>query len=188
MTVDRGPTSVDAFSPGDAEPALILTLALDPITFDLLDSLRRRHFPPALNLIPAHLTLFHKLPGDRLEAVAQSIAAAAPPAPIPLTIAGLRLLGRGVAFEVSSPPLGELRAHLARHWRDVLTPQDRQAFHPHVTIQNKTSPPAARALRDDLARTFQPIQARGVGVLVWRYLQGPWRLERRVDFDGGDRP
>ena len=43
---------------------LILTLALDDLSFARFDALRREHFPPTLNRIPAHVTLFHHLPGE----------------------------------------------------------------------------------------------------------------------------
>lgn len=172
--------------PTDADPhawaALIVTLAMDAATFSRLDDLRRTHFPAALNRIPAHLSLIHQLPGDRLDEVIDSLTMLAPPGAIPLELSGLRLLGRGVAYDVTSPLLMDLHRAIARRWAEVLTAQDRQKFTPHVTIQNKTSPPAARALRDALARDFQPIRGHGFGLLVWRYLGGPWRLERLIVF------
>jgi 2'-5' RNA ligase len=170
----------------DADPhakaPLIITLELDAATFTRLDELRKAHFPAALNRIPAHLSLIHQLPGDRLEEVASSLAALAPAGAIPLELSGLRLLGRGVAYDVTSPLLIELHRRIVKCWAEALIPQDRQKFTPHVTIQNKTSPQAARALRDALARDFQPIRGHGVALLVWRYLGGPWRLERRIGF------
>ncbi len=54
-------------------PPLILTLAFDEATFTRFDGERRRHFPEALNHIPAHATLFHHLPGDRERAVLETI-------------------------------------------------------------------------------------------------------------------
>ncbi len=150
--------------------------------FARLDRLRKAHFPIPLNHIPAHLSLIHQLPGERLDEVTLSLREVAPAGPIPLELSGLRLLGRGVAYEVTSPLLMDLHKSIARRWTKALIPQDRQTFTPHVTIQNKTSPQAARALRDAMARDFQPIRGHGVGLLVWRYLGGPWRLERRIGF------
>ncbi len=175
-------------APLDAEvsgAALIVSLEFDSAMFARLDRLRMAHFPRALNHIPAHLSLIHQLPGDRLEAVTSSLTELAPPGPIPLELSGLRLLGRGVAYDVTSPLLMDLHRRITKRWADVLIPQDRQKFTPHVTIQNKTSPQAARALRDALARDFQPMRGHGVGLLVWRYLGGPWRLERRIGFGEG---
>jgi len=38
----------------------ILTAELDPETFAWLDDLRRAHFLTERNLLPAHVTLFHR--------------------------------------------------------------------------------------------------------------------------------
>ncbi len=164
-----------------SEPALILTLKLDAAAFERLDGLRREHFPPALNHIPAHLTLFHHLPGERLDAVVDALATGAPPV-MPLRATGLRKLGRGVAFEIAGAELKSWRADLARRWNDWLTPQDRQAFRPHITVQNKVEPLLARDLHDRLQASFQPFDLAGEGVVVWRYLGGPWALEAEVAF------
>lgn len=43
---------------------LVLTLKLDQTTFDLFNELRQQHFPPERNFLPAHVTLFHALPGE----------------------------------------------------------------------------------------------------------------------------
>ena len=53
---------------------LILTLALDAATQSWLESMRRAHFPPARNLVPAHVTLFHALPGDQAAAIGAALA------------------------------------------------------------------------------------------------------------------
>ena len=69
----RGSRSVRPSAPStDTHPRLqpgrnvscVLTLALDDVSQHRFDIERRRHFPPALNRIPAHLTLFHTLPED----------------------------------------------------------------------------------------------------------------------------
>lgn len=160
---------------------LILTLKLDAESFARLDALRRAHFPPALNHIPAHLTLFHHLPSDRLEDVVAELHSEAP-ALLPLRATGLRKLGRGVAVEIAGAELKAWRARLAEAWSDGLTAQDRQPFRPHVTVQNKVDPLVARALHDRLQATFEPFQLAGEGALVWRYLGGPWELEAEAAF------
>ena len=167
------------------DPPLILTLRLDEPSFERFDALRRRHFPPERNFIPAHLTLFHHLPGEREGEIAAHLRAVTEPAP-PLTLAvtGLRLLGRGVAFALESDGLTALRGRLAREWADVLTPQDRQTFRPHVTIQNKVAPEAARALHEGLALDFVPFTVQGTGLLLWRYRGGPWEAGGTFGFGG----
>ena len=160
---------------------LILTLKLDAQSFARLDGLRRAHFPAALNHIPAHLTLFHHLPGDRLDEVMAELSNDVPP-PLTLRAAGLRKLGRGVAFEIAGPELKSWRGRLAQAFEPWLTVQDRQGFRPHVTVQNKVEPLEARALHDALGASFQPFEITGEGALLWRYLGGPWRLEAEVAF------
>ena len=159
---------------------MIVTLKLDAVTFTRLDALRRAHFPEHLNFIPAHVSLFHKLEGD-VEAALRE-AAARPR--VPLTFAGYRLMGRGVCLKVEAPELMGLRRSLATVFADQLTPQDRQGFGPHVTIQNKVDPSTARALRDMLEADFTPFEGVGEGLLLWRYLGGPWQLEAEFPLAG----
>ena len=163
--------------------ALIVTLKLDPTSFQRLDALRRRHFPAARNHLPAHPTLFHKLDGKRLDAVAAELRRAVRRPPIALTFDGLRQLGGGVAFSVASPDLLTLRAGLAQAFADQLGAQDRQAFRPHVTVQNKVAPDEARRLHERLSAGTTTWDAAGEGLLLWRYLGGPWSLEASFDFE-----
>ncbi len=164
--------------------ALILTLRLDAESFARLDGLRRAHFPPALNHLRAHVTLFHHLPGERRGEVQAALTAAADRPPFPLAFTGLRSLGRGVAYEIASPELGRLRADLAARFRAHLTAQDAQGFRPHVTVQNKADPADARALKAELEAGFAPWEGRAEGLLLHRYLGGPWRLEAELPFRG----
>lgn len=164
-------------------PPLILTLKLDPPSFNYLDGLRRAHFPPERNLIPAHITLFHALPGDQHAAIVQTLdEICATTATLDLSMAGLRFLGRGVALEVESPALLQLRQTLAQRWAGWLSAQDRQRYRPHITIQNKVAPDAARQLYAELAQSWTPLTARGQGLLLWHYLGGPWQLAHESSF------
>jgi hypothetical protein len=105
--------------------------------------------------------------------------------PIPLEASSLRLLGRGVAFAISSPALVGLREDLASRWSEWLTAQDRQLFKPHVTIQNKVSPSDAWTLHDRLSREFERFPIEGSGLLLWRYLGGPWEQAGAFPFSAG---
>ena len=158
---------------------MIVTLRLDARSFGRLDALRRAHFPAHLNFIPAHLSLFHKLERD----VANVLRAAAAHPRLPLRFTGYRPMGRGVCLKVESPALIELRRNLAATFADQLTPQDRQGYGPHVTIQNKVTPDEARALLDTLVEKFTPFEGVGEGLLLWRYLGGPWELEAEFPFE-----
>lgn len=154
---------------------LILTLALHADDQARFERLRRLHFPPDRNLIPAHVTLFHHLPGQEVEAARDAIEARCAAPPFPVAVSGLRFLGRGVAYALEAPALAALRADLAREWAGWLTLQDRQGWRPHVTIQNKAPPEAARALHANLQAAFTPFTVRAEGLDLWRYLGGPWK-------------
>lgn len=169
-----------------ADP-LVLTLALDAASQAWLEALRRAHFPPERNLVPAHVTLFHALPGGEIAAIAGALAkacAAMPPA-VPLRLGPPRFLGRGVALEVAAPALAALRAGLAARWRPWLTRQDAQGWRPHATVQNKVAPETARALHATLAATLPPREARAEGLLLWHYRGGPWEAAGRFAFGPG---
>ena len=94
---------------------LILTLTLDPVSQAFFDRERRLWFPPAINLIPAHVTLFHHLPGDgrdQILGVLQDHCARHPA--MPFTAEGLRFLGRGVAYRLHAPGAAAAQALLGR--------------------------------------------------------------------------
>lgn len=159
----------------EASP-LIVTLKLDEASFGWLNALRQAHFPPERNYLPAHITLFHALPGSEEDAIRGHLAAvSASIAPFQLEMPELRFLGRGVAIEVRSEALLSLRAQLARQFRSWLNSQDSQAYRPHVTIQNKVSPEAARSLLHSMSQQWRTGQASAEGLLLWEYLGGPWR-------------
>lgn len=156
---------------------LILTLKMDDDSQDMFNRLRERHFPKKRNFIPAHLSLFNQLPGDQLESIVADVEQVCR-AYGPLTLRATRLLflGKGVAYRLEDPELEAVRETLAGRWRPWLSRQDLQGLRPHVTVQNKVSPQKARALRERLEQTFTPFEVRGEGLLLWRYLGGPWEL------------
>lgn len=165
------------------ESPLILTLRLDDALSARFERERRQYFPPKRNLIPAHLTLFHALPGGEEPAIIRHLRTLADAMPaVPLHVSGFRFLGRGVAYEIESPALQTLRSALAQHWKPWLTPQDAQGFRPHVTVQNKVEPETARRLLQELQAGFEPIEGRGTGLLLWRYLGGPWERVAELPF------
>ena len=168
----------------DSAPApLILTLALDADAQAYFNDLRRQHFPPKINYLAAHLTLFHHLPGAELPAVqAQLTAIAAEQSRLPLAVTGLRSLGRGVAFTLENDALRTLHRRLQAAFAGHLTPQDQQKLQPHVTIQNKVAPAEARALLADLQAGFTPFEAVGTGLHLWAYRNGPWESLAEIPF------
>ncbi len=164
---------------------LILTLGMDDLSQQGFDRLREEHFPRARNFIPAHLTLFHKLPGDREREVSQTLDdLCRQQPPFSLTAPGLIFMGRGVAYRLESPALQDVRRRLADERWPWLGDQDRRGFRPHVTVQNKVPPDEARALHRSLQATFAPFEVGAEGLLLWRYLGGPWEPVGAYDFGG----
>ena len=159
-----------------------MTAQLDAQSAQTLEALRQRYFPAELNRVPAHLTLFHHLPGEDLRTISERVAAlCGGHRALPFSIGGTRFLGRGVAFEVTCPPLVALREALAADWRDRLTAQDRQGYKPHVTIQNKVTPTEARTTQERLLDVL-PIDGELRGLQLWHYRGGPWDEAGRFRF------
>jgi hypothetical protein len=164
---------------------LLVTLELDAESFSRLEGLRRRYFPPARNLIPAHLSLFHKLPAEEHPTLVHVLGdAAARPCP-PLHFGRLRRLGQGMAVAVESRELGAVHQQLAEAFAAWLTPQDRQPFRPHVTLMNKATPEEAARAFAELEATWTPWEGWGEALLLWRYLGGPWERVQRYPFAPG---
>jgi 2'-5' RNA ligase len=172
-----------AGQPPVTRPPLIVTAALDEGAFAWFDDLRRAHFPSHRNRAPAHLTLFHALPGEQAPAILETLEGACRRRrPLRLEVRGPWSLGRGVAYRLASSDLDTLRSDLANAFQAWLTAQDRAPFRPHITIQNKAEPADARALLERLQMEFEPFDILAEGLLVWRYLGGPWEAVARLPF------
>ena len=164
--------------------ALIITAELADADFAWLDRLRRAHFPPDRNQLPAHLTVFHALPPSAEGEVRRSLSRLASD-PLPrASIEGLMDLGGGVAFRIVSVELDAIRRQLAVDFRGLLSAQDSGGWRPHVTIQNKVAPKEARALLAKLEREFRPVPLRISGLGLHRYLGGPWEELGKYSFRG----
>ena len=163
----------------------LVTLGMDPETFARLDGLRRRYFPAERNLVPAHVSLFHHLPGVEGEAIAAALGeVAASTGPIPLRFGSLKKMGRGVMATVGAPELSRVHGELTRRFDRWLTPQDRQPYRPHVTIMNKAEPIEAARAFDELYIGWSPWDGVGVSLLLWEYHGGPWSEAAAYPFLG----
>lgn len=164
---------------------LIVTAALDDAAYDWFQDLRRAWYPAERNQVPAHLTLFHALPGKAEAEIAAVLkAACARTAPLRLDVRGPWSLGSGVAYRVESEGLARLRTALAGRFEPWLVAQDRAPFRPHITVQNKADADAARRLLEQLEAEFAPFDIVAEGLLVWRYRGGPWEAVGRLPFVG----
>ncbi|MET0370993.1 MAG: 2'-5' RNA ligase family protein [Sphingobium sp.] len=163
---------------------IIVTALMGQADFAWADGLRRAHFPPERNQVPAHLTLFHHLPPSLLgEVKARLKRLCAGPAP-EARLAEVMLLGQGVAYRVDSPALLAMRDELADAFAGLLTPQDQARPRLHVTVQNKVAPPVARALAEALRAAFRPRPLTIAGLAAWHYHGGPWELATEARFRG----
>ncbi len=154
---------------------IIITALLGPEDFAWADALRRAHFPAERNQLPAHLTLFHHLPPSALDGLKRLIASEARATMRPAArITRLISLGQGVALSVESPGLAAIRARIADAMNGQLTPQDQAGWRPHITIQNKVPPSAARALMQALTAEFRPRPIEIAGLALHYYRGGPW--------------
>ena len=153
---------------------LILTLGLDDSSQALFERERRLYFPARLNRIPAHLSLFHALPGEELGPVCALLEKEANRPAFSLEVYDLVRLGRGVAYALRAPELSHLHTVLRLQWLPWLTPQDQQPFRPHIVVQNKVQPQEAQQLYGKLATSFRPSTVTAASLLLWHYEGGPW--------------
>ncbi|HEV7320559.1 MAG TPA: 2'-5' RNA ligase family protein [Ensifer sp.] len=162
---------------------LILTARIEKTDLETFDRLRTAHFPPDRNFLTAHLTMFHRLPGEYCERIVEALqAAAGKRGQIRAEVAGVRHLGSGVAFTIISLALDQLYRDLRSAFTPWLGGQDLQRWQPHITVQNKVSRSVADTLHQQLTHDFEPRSVMLEGLDLWMYMGGPWQLERTVSF------
>lgn len=159
----------------------VVALVVDDDVQDRWDALRAEHFPPGRTQVRAHVTLCHAIPADEVDPAAALEGATARPA-FAVRVRAPMSLGRGTAFRLESAGLQRVHHGLQRTWWHHLSPQDRQGFRPHVTVQNKVTPDEARATLALLAQGFTPYDVTARGLDLFRYAGGPWEHVRRFPF------
>jgi hypothetical protein len=164
--------------------AIIVTASFGDGDNGWLQELRRSHYPPERNRVPAHLTLFRQLPPSLEPELGTRLARFAASRPPFATVAGVMDLGEGTALRVESEALIRIRDELAEIFHGLLTPQDAAAWRPHVTIQNKVDRREARALQQRLRAAFRPRPLAISALAAWRYRDGPWEPIREWVFRG----
>ncbi|AYD05169.1 2'-5' RNA ligase family protein [Neorhizobium sp. NCHU2750] len=163
---------------------LILTARIAKEDIEPFDRLRKAHFPPDRNFLGAHLTMFHRLPGEFRERIGETLTAVAAQAGMfEAEVSGLRHLGAGVAYVITAPALHHVPAALKAEFVAWLGSQDMQKWQPHITVQNKVARMKADALHRDLSDGFRPRTIRIIGLDLWDYLDGPWQHADFAPFD-----
>jgi 2'-5' RNA ligase len=167
---------------------LIVTLDLDEEASAFFETRRRQYFPAERNVVAAHVTMFHALPGSRERDVVELLGGLADRPGFPVAVTGLRSLGRGVAYDLAAPEAVQLRDRVAERFAADLTRQDRQQLTSHVTVANKLPPERAREILDELRADFVPFEVQAAGVSLYRYVGGPWEPVRSFAFGSDGRP
>lgn len=162
---------------------LIVTAKMDEESFEFLNGLRKQYFPPERNFLTAHITLFHHLPGERLDEIEDYLKIiASRQYEFKMIFSTLKFIGKGTIVQIESTELISLRNKLSNHWSDWLTPQDKQKFAPHVTVQNKTEPNEARQIYENLNQSWQSRVGTATALQLWHYRGGPWQLANEFNF------
>lgn len=162
---------------------LILTARIAEEDIAPFDRLRQTYFPPDRNFLRAHLTMFHRLPGEYSDGIARHLEQVAGEYEVfKAEVSGVSHLGAGVAYSISSPALQEIRMKTKEYLASWLGPQDMQAWRPHITIQNKATKAQADDLYRKLSQDFSPHFISLEGLDLWEYLTGPWKHARFVRF------
>ena len=179
----------------EEEHVYILTFLTDQSHHDRMTELRNKYFPKHLNKLSAHLTIFHALPGSRMESsVIPTIEeVTSKTARFPVTARQpFRLGKRGIAIAVPEGEGGkqakQIRHDLQQSWKRIriLSQQDAQktgSTFPHYTIMNKVDDEAeVKRVEEELRRDF--VADRGVveGLGLYLYDKGRWRWVKRFDF------
>jgi len=180
------------------ETSYILTLLTDAHTHTSMTGLRNQYFPPKLNKLAAHLTLFHALPGSKLhshilpqlDSLTSSKAASSTYHASPIEATGPFRMNHGIGISVSERS-GQSKAiyqDLVAAWKPFLSKQDLGDGHGgglklHFTIMNKAdSEEHVRASFDEVKRNFKPVHGMVEGLVLYRYDHGFWRQEQVFRF------
>ncbi len=154
-------------------PPLVITLKMDEPAEKFFNAERKKHFPAYCNYVAAHITLFHKLPSNKME-IDTTIEKFAKRKSFELNIIDVVLQENGVAYEIKSDDLLHLHKEMQKDLSKFLIRNDRKKLWPHITIQSKVTAYKASKTHAALRSTFKPIRANAIGFSCWYYVKGYW--------------
>jgi hypothetical protein len=164
----------NAMTSADRTPHIVLAVLPDALQARL-DALRRTHYPPDRNRVPAHCTLFHAIPGMVAPELAATLARLTATTPPPRArIDRIIDLDGGTALGLASADLAHVREELADHFHGLLTGGDAVPPRFHITLQNKVDRRTAHILQAELAGTWRAIDTPIPAIAVHRVIDGAW--------------
>ncbi len=161
---------------------LIITLKIDEATQKFLDEQRKKYFPAHCNYVDAHITLFHKLPSNKIE-INTIIEKFARRKSFELNIINVVLQENGVAYEIKCDELLQLHKEMQEDLSRYLIKNDRKKLWPHITIQSKVTAFKAFKTHAELQSTFTPIPTSAIGFSCWYYVKGYWEKKNEYLFN-----
>lgn len=186
------------------EEIYVLTLLTTSKLEATMDALRKQYYAPYLNRLPAHLTLFHALPGSKLvDSVLPTITSVvAKTSPYLIYAANTTRMARGVLVSAHHlSPVNwtkSIHGEMRHAWWEFLSKQDRAKVQLHWTVMNKMQDVAKvgkaaaeieAMLKEKNARpeTQRDVQGSVEGLVLWKYDKGEWRDPRKFLFEGRAR-
>lgn len=160
---------------------LVVTLKIDEPSQLFFNEQRSRHFPAHANYVPAHVTLFHKLPAGN-SAIENGLAAHSKHPTFELLTVNLILQKTSVAYSMQSDALQQLHAQMQQTFEPYLIRNDRKTLTPHITIQNKVTAYKAFKTHALLLTDFKPFVAQALGFTSWYYVKGYWEKKNECLF------
>lgn len=171
----------------DNEDSYILTLLTDNEHHNLMTSLRDKYFPRDLNKLAAHVALFRALPGSqmpRIMADLTNLAQSQPTYEISAKKPFRMKRGVGIYVDDTSGYTKTIYQELKKRWVPFLSQQDR-SFKAHYTIQNKVDDETlVEQTLQELSEQFRGSRGQVLGLSLYRYDRGFWKVEQDFSFTG----
>ena len=171
----------------DEKSLYVLTLQTNRDFHDRINDLQKQYVPAQLNNVGAHITLFHALPGSRLNSIVTDLLEIAPPVQrFQIKTLEPRLMSHGVALDTNIHHARPLWKTLHQKWgpagADFLSKQDQQ-FDAHYTIQNQVEKDVAIKTWEKVRERFKCDKGWAIGFTLYKYTKGGnWRFHRNFEF------
>lgn len=181
----------------DEDTTYVLTILTDKPLHERMTELRRAHFPKKINKLAAHLTLFHALPGSKLDShiIPTILDVTRDTAPFRINATELFRLKKGFAISVADQEGGrqskQIHHALQAPWKREgwLSTQDAGGCRVHYTLMNKVDEEEEiQKAYDEMSGSWKGDSGVAEGLGLWRYDRGFWRWERKFSFQkNGER-